>query len=161
MRFEKEMNYRIFQAVSEADVDIARGLFLEYAEKLGFDLDFQDFRTELADIPGQYFPPEGALLLADAGGIIAGCAGMRKFTEAVCEMKRMYVKPEFRGKGIGRKMSQILIDAARKAGYKSMRLDTIDSMIEARELYKSLGFRVIPAYRYNPIEGTVYMELEL
>jgi len=149
------------QAETDEDVDIARGLFVEYAAGLGFDLDFQDFKTELATIREQYFPPEGALLLVEVEGKMIGCAGMRKFTDDVCEMKRMYVKPEFRGEGIGRKMSEILIDTAKKAGYKYMRLDTIDTMITARELYGSLGFKIIPPYRYNPIEGTVYMELEL
>jgi putative acetyltransferase len=136
-------------------------LFTEYAESLGFDLCFQDFDKELAELPGEYSFPDGCLLLALYETQIAGCVGLRKIAEGVCEMKRLYVRPEFRGKGIGKKLAIEIIEEASKIGYTHMRLDTVPSMKEAIALYRSLGFKEIEPYRYNPMEGAIFMELTL
>ena len=136
-------------------------MFKEYSESLNFDLYFQNFDTEYADLPGEYAPPDGRLLLALYNTKIAGCVALKKLETSICEMKRLYVRPEFRSKGIGRNLAIAIIDEARKIGYKAMRLDTIPSMKQATALYKSLGFKKIAPYRYNPIEGAMYMELNL
>ncbi len=143
------------------DVRTVRQLFLEYQSAIGTDLCFQDFTRELTDLPGEYAPPSGRLLLAVSEGDAAGCAAMRRIEEEVCELKRMYIRPKHRGKGIGRIMAEVMIGEARKLGYKRMRLDTLSTMKEAIGLYESLGFIDIPAYRYNPISGARYMELAL
>lgn len=152
---------KIIPAESEKDLEIVRKLFKEYAKSLGFDLSFQDFKKELTELPGDYTPPFGCILLAKDKEQIAGCLALRKMDENICEIKRLYVKPEFRGKGIGKKLSVAIIQKARETGYKSMRLDTVPSMKEAIALYQSLGFKEIKPYRYNPIEGTTFMELTL
>ena len=152
---------RIIPAKPEQDLELIRELFKEYASSLGFDLDFQDFKTELANLPGDYAPPDGCILLAKDKEQIAGCVALRKMGEDICEMKRLYVRPEFRGKGIGRKLSVAIIDKARDIGYKYMRLDTVPAMKQAIALYRSLGFKEIKPYRYNPIEGATFMELTL
>ena len=146
---------------SKENLDHIRKLFKEYAAWLGFDLGFQDFEREFAELPGDYSPPDGQLLLATYGAQIAGCVALRKFSEGVCEMKRLFVRPQFRGKGIGRSLSESIIEEARKAGYKEMRLDTVPSMKKAIALYHSLGFREIEPYRHNPIQGATFMELIL
>lgn len=148
-------------ATSAEHYEIARRLFLEYADSLGFDLEFQDFSHELATLEEEYAPPQGCILLAKDSGNIIGCVALRDFQDSICEMKRLYVIPAYRGRGIGRLLAQEVIAEARKAGYKKMRLDTIASMAAAKALYTSLGFYRIEAYRYNPIEGTTYMELDL
>jgi ribosomal protein S18 acetylase RimI-like enzyme len=139
----------------------ARCLFKEYAASLGVDLCFQDFERELKELPGEYSEPKGSVLLAFHDSALAGCVALRPLASEVCEMKRMFVRPQFRGKSIGRVLAQQIIGEARKRGYKKMRLDSLPEMTEAQALYRSLGFREIGAYRPNPIEGAVFMELEL
>jgi ribosomal protein S18 acetylase RimI-like enzyme len=134
-----------------------RELFLEYAGTLGVDLAFQDFERELADLPGNYV----ALLLADVDGTVAGCAGVREFSSAVGELKRLYVRPAFRGSGLGRELSEESIARARSVAFRSLRLDTLSTMTAATALYRSLGFREIEPYRHNPIAGTRFFELDL
>ena len=138
-----------------------RRLFTEYADSLGFDLSFQNFEEELANLPGNYAPPEGCLLLAEYNGRPAGCFALRKLSDSICEGKRLYVRPEFRGLKIGRKLVEAVIVEARKIGYSSIRVDTAPSMQIAQALYASLGFKEIEPYRYNPVEGAKFIELKL
>jgi ribosomal protein S18 acetylase RimI-like enzyme len=129
---------------------------------LPIDLGYQDFDEELASLPGKYAPPSGALLLArNERGVAIGCVALRAFGEGVCEMKRLYVAPEGRGAGLGRALAEAIIEAARAAGYREMRLDTLASMAGAQALYRALGFVEIARYYDTPIEGTVFMSLKL
>ena len=152
---------KIFPAEVDKDLEMIRMLFAEYADSLSFDLDFQDFEEELANLPSGYAPPSGCLLLAKYKDQLAGCVALRQISEEVCEMKRLYVRPEFRCLGIGRALAQAIIDQARRIGYIYMRLDTVPSMEIARTLYTSLDFKQISPYRHNPITGAVFMELKL
>jgi putative acetyltransferase len=149
------------QAETPEQIAEARQLFVEYADSLGFDLGFQGFDEELAGLPGAYAPPQGCLLLAIHDGGTAGCVALRDLGEGICEMKRLYVRPGFRGLRIGHALVQAVIAEAREIGYGRMRLDTVPAMAQARALYFSLGFREIPPYRFNPIPGTAFLELDL
>jgi putative acetyltransferase len=147
---------------SPAQVAQARELFLEYAQSLGVNLCFQNFEQELAGLPGHYAPPDGRLLLAEYEGQLAGCVALHQWEPGVCEMKRLYLSPPFRGKGLGRVMAEKAIAEARNIGYQYMRLDTIEPIMkDAVEMYRKLGFREIAPYRPNPIAGAMYMELQL
>ena len=140
----------------------ARELFLEYAQSLGMNLCFQNFEQELADLPGSYAPPDGRLLLAEHAVQLAGCVALHKWEDGICEMKRLYLRPAFRGKGLGRLLAEAIIAEARTIGYQRMRLDTIEPIMkDAVQMYRRLGFREIEAYRANPIVGAMYMELPL
>jgi putative acetyltransferase len=150
------------RAESPGQVTQARELFLEYAQSLGFSLCFQNFDQELAGLPGDYAPPEGRLLLAEYEGNVAGCVALHRLEDGICEMKRLYLRPQFRGKGIGLALADRIISEARQIGYQRMRLDTVEPVMkDAVEMYRRLGFREIAPYRTNPIAGTLYMELQL
>ncbi len=147
------------------DLASAAMLFREYAASLAVDLCFQDFDAELAGLPGEYTPPAGQLLLAYVDGRLAGCGAIRILADAdyanACEMKRVFVRPAFRGCGLGRALAQRLLDEGRRAGYSAMLLDTLDDMEAARELYSSLGYEEIPPYYFNPIPGAHYLKADL
>lgn len=142
-------------------IDEIRKLFQEYAESLDFNLCFQDFDRELRELPGEYARPSERLILARHDGRSVGCVGLRRLEEGICEMKRLYVKPEYRRRGIGRELAERIISEAKAIGYRRMRLDTISNMVEAITLYRSLGFREIEPYRPNPIKGAKYFELTM
>ena len=152
---------RIEPARSESELAIARGLFEEYAARLGVDLCFQGFSAELMMLDTMYAAPTGCLLLAWLGDAAAGCAGVRRLSGELCEMKRLYVRDGYRGLGVGRKLAVQLLARARELGYRSMVLDTLEGMREARGLYASLGFRECAPYYDNPLAGVVYMQLDL
>jgi GNAT superfamily N-acetyltransferase len=142
-------------------IEIARALFREYADSLGFDLSFQNFAQELEDLPGDYAPPGGRLYLAFVKGRPAGCIALRKISDDDCEMKRFYVCPLFRGKGVGKRLATLIIAEAREIGYTRLLLDTVPAMKRAISLYRALGFKPIPPYRKNPVPGASFMELNL
>jgi ribosomal protein S18 acetylase RimI-like enzyme len=143
------------------DLEPVRAIFREYADSLGVDLCFQGFEAELAGLPGKYAEPQGRLLLAEDDGQIIGCVAMRPLDGPVCEMKRLYVRPAGRGRRLGRRLATAICRAAKQAGYERMRLDTLASMQAAQRMYRSLGFEPIAPYVFNPIEGAMYMELDL
>jgi ribosomal protein S18 acetylase RimI-like enzyme len=150
------------QAGSATQVAQARELFLEYAQSLGFSLCFQNFDKELAGLPGAYAPPEGRLLLVECWGQLAGCVALHKLESDICEMKRLYLRPQFRGKGLGRAVAERIIAEARQIGYERMRLDSVEPVMkDAVAMYRRLGFNEIAPYCGNPMAGTLYMELEL
>lgn len=146
---------------TDADVEIARELFKEYASALGIDLEYQGFASELAGLPGAYAPPTGGLLLAVDGDEAAGCVAYRALAEGCCEMKRLYVRPAYRRAGLGLELVQAAIAAAWQAGYVEMRLDTLASMVKAQQLYVALGFREIEPYATSYLPGTRFYALSL
>jgi putative acetyltransferase len=153
---------RIFQANSQQDIEQARTLFEEYQTGLGISLCFQNFDQELKNLPGDYAPPDGRLLLATDDAAVAGCIALRKLAPDVCEMKRLFVRPTHRGTGLGRTLVESLIDEAHRLGYKKMRLDTLPGrMDKAIALYRSIGFVEIDPYYEKPVEGAKFMELVL
>jgi ribosomal protein S18 acetylase RimI-like enzyme len=151
----------IKRAQTDNEMAEVRRLFRAYESALGVDLTFQGFDQELASLPGKYAPPTGDLLVGRVQGRILGCVAVRRLESDICEMKRLYVRPEGRGAGLGRRLAQRIIVAARSLGYASMRLDTLDRLTGAMRLYESLGFRRIDPYYGNPLPGVVYWELDL
>jgi len=152
----------ILPAQSAEQLDTVRQLLLEYWENRKLETYVFNFDQELAGLPGAYAPPDGRLFLAQWENQLAGCVALRKLEPDICEMKRLYLSPKFRGKGIGRILAEFIINEACKIGYKKMRLDTIQSnMQEAIALYRQLGFKEIAPYRLNPLPGVVFMELTL
>jgi GNAT superfamily N-acetyltransferase len=152
----------VVQAETQPHIAQARELFLEYAQSLGFSLCFQNFDKELADLPGDYAPPDGRLLLAEYEGQLAGCVALHKLEADICEMKRLYLRPQFRGKGLGRALADRIIAEARQIGYERMRLDTVEPVMkDAVAMYRRFGFKDIAPYRPNPNPGTLYLELVL
>jgi len=154
--------FSVAQAETPSQISQARELFLEYAQSLGFSLCFQNFDEELASLPGDYAPPEGRLVLAEYESQLAGCVALHKLEPNICEMKRLYLRPQFRGKGLGRVLAERIMTEARHIGYSRMRLDTVEPVMkDAVVMYRKLGFKEIAPYRANPIAGAMYMELEL
>jgi putative acetyltransferase len=154
--------FSLISAEAPEHIAAARELFLEYAQSLGFSLCFQGFDQEIAALPGDYIPPRGRLLLAFVEAAPAGCVALHQLEPAICEMKRLYVRPQFRGLRIGRSLVDRVLAEARGIGYSKMRLDTVEPIMrDAVRMYRALGFREIPSYRANPIPGALYMEREL
>jgi carbonic anhydrase len=152
----------IIHAKSAGDIDHARELFKEYEAWLEIDLCFQNFEKELAELPGKYAPPDGRLLLALVEGNVAGCVAQRKIGEGICEIKRLFLRPAFRGRGLGRQLAEAIIQEAKRIGYERMRLDTLPpKMNDAIALYRSLGFKEIEPYYTNPVPGAKFMALDL
>jgi len=153
----------IFFKIASTDQEFEEGriLFQQYARSLDIDLGFQDFSTELMRIDKQYNKPKGALLLACKNNIPAGCAAIRELDKDTAELKRMYVKPEYRKYKIGSRLLELIIEIAASFDYKFIRLDTLPTMTKAQDLYRSYGFSEIPSYRFNPVNGTVFMEKKL
>ena len=152
---------RIIHATTQDHYQSVRELFIQYADSLGFDLEFQGFSRELAELPGDYKSPPGCILLAASAEGYSGCVALRPLQNDICEMKRLFVLPQYQGRGIGRALAGSVIEEARNLGYKRMRLDTVESMQAAQKLYISLGFKTINAYCYNPLDNPSFMELEL
>jgi ribosomal protein S18 acetylase RimI-like enzyme len=149
----------MYPAHAPQHIPHVRALFQEYADWLGVDLSYQNFEQELAELPGAYAPPKGAMILAALEERVAGCVALRPLEEGTCEMKRLYVRPAFQGHGIGRLLAEAIIAAGRERGYDRMVLDTLDPMQAAQALYASLGFREIPPYYHTPLDGVHFMEL--
>lgn len=144
-----------------AEMEDVRQLFLAYVQSLDTDLSFQNFQEELASLPGKYAPPKGALYLALVEGKAAGCIALRPMEEKICEMKRLYIYPEYRHLGLGKLLVMKIIAEGQKLGYSAVRLDTLTSMTAALALYRAQGFREIPPYTFNPLDGATYMERRL
>jgi putative acetyltransferase len=155
-------DFSFVQVETPQQIAQARELFLEYAQSLGFSLCFQNFDKELAKLPGDYAPPEGRLLLAKFEHQLAACVALHKLEDGICEMKRLYLRPQFRGKGLGRILADRIIAEARQIGYRHMRLDTVEPVMkDAVAMYRRLGFKEIAPYCANPMPGALYMQLEL
>lgn len=161
MRAAPDKAIRLIPPRSTEDWREARRLIEEYAASLNVDLCFQNFAHELEHLAEEYGPPAGAFLLAVEDGVNVGCVGLRRLPGGAGEMKRLYALPGTRGRGVGRLLAKGIIAEARKLGYAALVLDTLSFMKEARALYASLGFKPTSAYRFNPIEGTAYLELDL
>jgi GNAT superfamily N-acetyltransferase len=157
--YEPDMD--LLNVSTEEQLKIVRELFEEYAFSLDYEICFQNFAAELAQLPGYYAPPSGRLLLAFHNGCAAGCVALRRLEGGVCEMKRLYVRPEFRGSGIGKALAEAVVCEARETGYKIMRLDTVSSMHKAQSIYESLGFVDTKPCCFNPLEDIRYMELKI
>jgi ribosomal protein S18 acetylase RimI-like enzyme len=155
----------VITPTTDADFLAIKLLFQEYAQSLPISLEFQDFDFEVNNLPGEYSEPRGCLLLAQFDGEPAGCVALRPLDYAdypnACEMRRLYVKPAFRRAGLGRLLTEYILDAATMAGYYSVLLDTLDEMEAARELYMDLGFEEIPPYYHSPVPGAHYLKVEL
>ncbi|NPV91699.1 MAG: GNAT family N-acetyltransferase [Firmicutes bacterium] len=152
---------KVIRVQSEEQVSSVRELIREYTFSLGVDLHFQGLAQELAGLPGEYSEPDGGLLAVDMNGRLIGCVALRKLEPRICEMKRMYVKPEFRGRGIGRMLAEAVVQNAREIGYEKMRLDTLSRLEDAISLYTSMGFQEIEPYIYNPLPGVRFLELNI
>ena len=153
---------KLVQAETSEQIEQARGLFKEYAAWLELDLCFQSFEKELAELPGAYAPPDGRLLLAFQDDELAGCVALRKLSDGVCEMKRLFLRPEFQGRGLGRQLIDSILNEARAIGSQKMRLDTLpEQMGNAIRLYRAFGFAEIEPYYDNPVPGALFMELLL
>jgi len=151
----------IFRAESPAQIAEVRALFTKYVEELRIDLSYQQYPTELAQLPWRYAPPRGDLLLAVENGRAAGCVALKPIDVDTAEFKRFFVRPSFRGLGIGLALGRAIVDRARRIGYRRLRLDTLPSMKSALALYVTLGFRPIEAYHHTPVKGTIFMELDV
>lgn len=155
----------LLPALTPADLTQVHAIFLEYAQSLKVDLCFQNFDEELRDLPGEYAEPRGALLLAQVNGEIAGCCALRPLDGCdysnAAEMKRLYVRPAFRGLGLGRQLAEAILDTARHAGYACVLLDTLDDMEAARALYEDLGFEEVPPFYHNPHAGAHYLKVDI
>lgn len=162
---DSEHDIVLREATPSDDMTLVRALFTEYANSLNVDLCFQSFDEELANLPGDYSAPSGSLLLAWVEDVLAGCVALRPITEVdyvnAAEMKRLYVRPAFRGLGLGRMLSEAILDSARGLGYSHVLLDTLDDMEAARSLYEEIGFEEIPPYYHNPIAGAHYLKVDL
>ena len=152
---------KIIRARATDEIEAMRTLFREYQRFLGVDLCFQGFEEELAALPGCYAPPKGRLLLARDGEQAAGCVALRPLEDGACEMKRLFVRPAYRGRGLGRRLAARIVSEATASGYAVMRLDTLETLDDAMHLYTSLGFRRRPPYYANPLPGVVYWERAL
>ena len=152
----------LIQAQTSEEIEKARQLFKEYSAWLQIDLCFQGFEKELAELPGDYAPPDGRLMLAYDDEELAGCVALRKIDEGICEMKRLFLRDKFRGQGLGRSLIEAIISEAKQIGYERMRLDTLPpKMGKAIALYNELGFKEIEPYYNNPVPGAMFMELSL
>ncbi|MDR2956129.1 MAG: GNAT family N-acetyltransferase [Prevotella sp.] len=155
------MSFSIIKAITEKDIANIKALFVEYQKELGFSLDFQSFDEELATLPGKYSFPKGSLYLLTVGEEVAGCIAMRPVNDEICEMKRLYIRPQYRGQKLARPLIEQIISDAKQKGYKKIVLDTLNSMKAAIALYQSHGFAETEPYYYNPIDSVVYFELNL
>jgi putative acetyltransferase len=158
---QRSKRVRLVHVQSPYEVEQTRELFREYERSLDTDLCFQDFEREVAELPGEYSPPAGRLLLCYDGEALAGCVALRRIDQTTCEMKRLFIRPTFRGKHLGRDLVLAIISEARVIGYQRMKLDTLPTMKKAIDLYRALGFKAVAAYRHNPVPGALFMELEL
>ena len=156
---------RFVAPTSPEELNTLRYIFREYADGLGVDLCFQGFEAELVELPGEYAQPRGALLMVLVEEELAGCCALRPLDAVdypnACEMKRLYIRPGFRGNGVGRQLAEAILDCARRVGYDCVLLDTLNEMESARALYQDLGFEDIPPYYHNPIEGAHYLKVNL